>query len=65
MPDIAVAVLMKNSAAFIEIALATGYLGAVLLPINYRPAAPEDWFFLGYASGTIDRPKGVMPSYAK
>ncbi len=37
--DTVVAVLMKNSAAFIEIALATSHLGAVLLPINYRLAA--------------------------
>ena len=34
-----VAVLMKNSAAFIEIALAASHAGAVLLPINFRLAA--------------------------
>ncbi len=36
-----VAVLMKNSPAFVELALATSYLGAVFLPINYRLAAAE------------------------
>ena len=35
------AVLMKNSPAFIEAALATSYLGGVFLPINYRLAADE------------------------
>ena len=36
-----VAVLMKNSAAFLDIAFALSHLGAVLLPINYRLAADE------------------------
>ena len=35
-PDDVVAVLMKNSAAFLEIAFATSHIGAVFLPINYR-----------------------------
>lgn len=36
-----VAVLMKNSAAFIEIAIAVGHLGAVFLPINFRLSTDE------------------------
>lgn len=118
-----VALLMKNSPAFLELTFATSHLGAVSLPINYRLAAeevdyildnagarlllcdhefaagpadlpsvlcvdaaaqsdstrlaraeqppaamwrarPEDLFRLMYTSGTTDRPKGVMHSYA-
>ena len=39
--DNVVAVFMKNSAAFLEIAFATSHLGAVFLPINYRLARDE------------------------
>src|ERR1043166_2605682 len=121
-PGHAVALLMKNSAAFVELTFATSHLGAVTLPINYRLAAdevgyildnaearllicdadlaasaracahvvfvdaaaqrdstrltmgarpapmhraqPDDLFRLMYTSGTTDRPKGVMHSYA-
>lgn len=122
-PGDVVALLMKNSAAFIELALAISHAGAVLLPINYRLGAeevayitghagaklmfvdeefrsvaqngapvillgedaqvdssqlapgvaprlvahasdPADLFRLMYTSGTTDRPKGVMHSYA-
>lgn len=120
-----VAILMKNSAAFVEIAFAVSHVGAVFLPVNYRLAAdevayivansgarllvadaelatatqgadtevvfvagaaqadstrlwgdaparpapmsvrrPDDLFRLMYTSGTTDRPKGVMHSYA-
>ena len=47
-----VAVLMKNSAAFIEIALAASHAGAVLLPINFRLAAEEVEYILGHAGAT-------------
>lgn len=36
-----VAVLMKNSAAFLDIAFATSHVGAVFLPINFRLSADE------------------------
>jgi acyl-CoA synthetase (AMP-forming)/AMP-acid ligase II len=40
-PDDVVAVMMKNSIAFLEIAFAVSHLGAVFLPINFRLAADE------------------------
>src|ERR1700736_7043197 len=40
-PGRVVALLMKNSAAFVELTFATSHLGAVTLPINYRLAADE------------------------
>jgi fatty-acyl-CoA synthase len=36
-----VALLMKNSAAYLDIAFAASYLGAVFLPINYRLSREE------------------------
>ncbi|MHB8667537.1 MAG: AMP-binding protein [Burkholderiales bacterium] len=48
-----VAVLMKNSAAFIELALATSHIGAVLLPINFRLAAEEVEYILGHAGAKL------------
>src|SRR5689334_14610005 len=44
-----VALLMKNSAAFIELALAVSQAGAVLLPINFRLAQKEVAFILEHA----------------
>ncbi len=48
-----VAVLMKNSAAFIEIALAASHAGCVLLPINFRLAAEEADYILGHAGAKL------------
>ena len=48
-----VAVLMKNSPAFIEIALAASHAGAVLLPINFRLAAEEVEYILGHAGAKL------------
>jgi fatty-acyl-CoA synthase len=39
--DDVVAVLMKNSAGFLDIAFAISHIGAVFLPINYRLASDE------------------------
>lgn len=36
-----VALVMKNSAGFLDLVLGTSHIGAVLLPINYRLAATE------------------------
>lgn len=41
-----VALLMKNSGAFIEIALAVSHVGAVLVPINFRLSPAEVDFIL-------------------
>ena len=48
-----VGLLMKNSAAFIEIALAASHAGAVLLPINFRLAAAEVAYILGHAGAKL------------
>jgi len=40
-PDDVVAVLMKNSPAFLDIAFAASHIGAIFLPINYRLASDE------------------------
>jgi fatty-acyl-CoA synthase len=40
-PGQVVAVLMKNSAAFLEIAFAVSHIGAVFLPINFRLSGEE------------------------
>lgn len=48
-----VALLMKNSAAFIEIAFAVSHVGAVLLPVNFRLAAAEVKFILEHAGAKL------------
>lgn len=42
-----VAVLMKNSAAFLELVFAASHIGAVFLPINYRLSADEVGYIVG------------------
>src|SRR5690606_28375040 len=44
-----VALLMKNSAAFLELSLATAHVAAVLLPVNYRLGADEVGYIAGHA----------------
>ena len=52
-PGDVVAVLMKNSAAFLEFAFATSHIGAVFLPINYRLAADEVGYIVGNSGARI------------
>ncbi|HYG85399.1 MAG TPA: AMP-binding protein [Azospirillum sp.] len=48
-----VAAVMKNSAAFLEIAFAASFLGAVFLPINFRLARAEVAFITGNAEAKL------------
>src|SRR5712675_1787243 len=48
-----VAVLMKNSAAFLELVFATSNIGAVFLPINYRLSADEVSYIVGNSGARI------------
>ncbi len=52
-PGDVVALLMKNSLAFLELAVATSHLGAVLLPINYRLAADEVDYIVSHAGARL------------
>jgi len=51
-PDQVVAAVMKNSAAFYELALAVSHVGAVFLPVNFRLARDEIRYILENA-GTV------------
>lgn len=48
-----VALLMKNSAAFVELSLAIGHLGAIVLPINYRLGRDEVDYILSNAGARL------------
>src|SRR5438105_5817326 len=48
-----VAVLMKNSAAFLELVFAASHIGAVFLPINYRLSADEVGYIVGNSGARI------------
>ena len=52
-PGDVVAVLMKNSTAFLELAFATSHIGAVFLPINYRLSADEVAYIVGNSRAHI------------
>jgi fatty-acyl-CoA synthase len=52
-PGDVVALLMKNSAAFIELTFAISHLGAVALPINYRLAGDEVGYILDNAQAKL------------
>ncbi|MBX5454158.1 MAG: long-chain-fatty-acid--CoA ligase [Acidobacteriia bacterium] len=51
--DDIVAVLMKNSPAFLEIAFAVSHIGAVFLPINYRLAGDEVSYIVRHAGAKV------------
>jgi len=48
-----VAVLMKNSAAFLELVFAASHIGAVFLPINYRLSADEVGYIVGNSGARL------------
>ncbi|KJC55041.1 acyl-CoA synthetase [Bradyrhizobium sp. LTSPM299] len=52
-PDDVVAVLMKNSTAFLELVFATSHIGAVFLPINYRLSADEVAYIVGNSDALL------------
>ena len=41
---------MKNSAAFVELAIAVSHVGAVFLPINFRLAREEIGYIVDHAA---------------
>ena len=52
-PGNVVAVLMKNSTAFLELVFATSHIGAVFLPINYRLSADEVGYIVGNSGARL------------
>ncbi|MGY3444138.1 AMP-binding protein [Bradyrhizobium sp. USDA 4473] len=52
-PGDVVAVLMKNSTAFLELVFATSHIGAIFLPINYRLSANEVGYIVGNAGARL------------
>src|SRR5262245_35454734 len=52
-PGDVVALLMKNSPAFLELTFAISHLGAVSLPLNYRLAAEEVDYFIDNAGARL------------
>ncbi len=52
-PGDVVAVLMKNSTAFLELVFATSHIGAVFLPINYRLSADEVGYVVGNSGARL------------
>ncbi|WP_050628619.1 AMP-binding protein [Bradyrhizobium viridifuturi] len=52
-PGDVVAILMKNSTAFLELVFATSHIGAVFLPINYRLSADEVGYIIGNSGARL------------
>jgi len=51
--DDVIAVLMKNSAAFLDIAFAASHIGAIFLPINFRLASNEIAYIVENAGARV------------
>lgn len=60
-----VAALMINSAAFLETLFATGKLGAVFVPVNFRLAAPEVTYLLGDSGAVAFLWSGMFSAVAR
>jgi fatty-acyl-CoA synthase len=52
-PDTVIACVMKNSAAFIELAIAVSHVGAVFLPINFRLAREEIGYIVAHSDARL------------
>ncbi|MEE2692719.1 MAG: AMP-binding protein [Pseudomonadota bacterium] len=52
-PDSIVALVMKNSAAFVELLYALSHLGAVALPVNFRLTPDEVSYIVGHAGAVL------------
>ncbi|QPF83094.1 AMP-binding protein [Bradyrhizobium genosp. L] len=52
-PGDVVAVLMKNSTAFLELVFAASHIGALFLPINYRLSADEVGYIVGNSGARL------------
>jgi fatty-acyl-CoA synthase len=52
-PGDVVAVVMKNSLAFLELAFAASHIGAVFLPVNFRLAKDEIAYIVGNAEARL------------
>ncbi len=62
--DDVVAVLMKNSTAFLKLVFATSHIGAVFLPINYRLSADEVGYIVSNSGARILIADGEFASIA-
>ncbi|WP_229160955.1 AMP-binding protein [Bradyrhizobium brasilense] len=60
-PGDVVAVLMKNSTAFLELVFATSHIGAVFLPINYRLSDDEVGYIVGNSGARSWSPTRSLP----
>jgi fatty-acyl-CoA synthase len=52
-PGDVVAVLMRNSSAFLELVFAASHIGAVFLPINFRLSADEVGYIVGNSGARL------------